>query len=213
MFFKAPALPRGAVRGCSYLKWRVEGRFFLSPGWSPTPPNSMLNRLSSSRGSPWCFHFFERIRFQDFFYFFVEKTLLLMKNQHFIIIITFHQITHQLVLSIFTWDFIFSSKFSLWKHHSQKNFAPAAGSSRSLRSQSPIRYVSWPKICLRWRKSDPPLYEHPRTAPLGSAGALSTWLNTATNKFVRACVLFERYRFCSSKTRRKEKHTCAQTSK
>ena len=132
----------------------------------------MLNRLSSSRGSPWCFYFFERIRFQDFFYFFVEKTLLLMKNQHFIIIITFHQITHQLVLSIFTWDFIFSSKFSLWKHHSQKNFPPAAGSSRSLRSQSPIRYVSWPKICLRWRKSDPPLYEHPRTAPLGSAGAL-----------------------------------------
>ena len=110
---KAPALPRGAVRGCSYLKWRVEGRFFLSPGWSPTPPNSMLNRLSSPRGSPWCFFFFERIRFQDFFYFFVEKTLLLMKNQHFIIIITFHQITHQLVLSIFTWDFIFSSKFSL----------------------------------------------------------------------------------------------------
>ena len=110
---KAPALTRGAVRGCSYLKWRVEGRFFLSPGWSPTPPNSMLNRLSSSRGSPWCFLFFERIRFQDFFYFFVEKTLLLMKNQHFIIIITFHQITHQLVLSIFTWDFIFSSKFSL----------------------------------------------------------------------------------------------------
>ena len=46
----------------------------------------MLNRLSSSRGSPWCFYFFERIRFQDFFYFFVEKTLLLMKNQHFIII-------------------------------------------------------------------------------------------------------------------------------
>ena len=110
---RAPALPRGAVRGCSYLKWRVEGRFSLSPGWSPTPPNSMLNRLSSSRGSPWCFFFFERIRFQDFFYFFVEKTLLLMKNQHFIIIITFHQITHQLVLSIFTWDFIFSSKFSL----------------------------------------------------------------------------------------------------
>ena len=109
----APALPRGAVRGCSYMKLRVEGRFFLSPGWSPTPPNSMLNRLSSSRGSPWCFSFFERIRFQDFFYFFVEKTLLLMKNQHFIIIITFHQITHQLVLSIFTWDFIFSSKFSL----------------------------------------------------------------------------------------------------
>ena len=107
---KAPALPRGAVRGCSYLKWRVEGRFSLSPGWSPTTPNSMHNRLSSSRGSPWCFHFFERIRFQDFF---VEKTLLLMKNQHFIIIITFHQITHQLVLSIFTWDFIFSSKFSL----------------------------------------------------------------------------------------------------
>ena len=127
---KAPALPRGAVRGCSYLKWRVEGRFFLSPGWSPTPPNSMLNRLSSSRGSPWCFLFFERIRFQDFFYFFVEKTLLLMKNQHFIIIITFHQITHQLVLSIFTWDFIFSSKFSLWKHSrnleasfSKNNFA------------------------------------------------------------------------------------------
>ena len=83
---KAPALPRAAVRGCSYLKWRVEGRFFHSPGWSPTPPNSMLNRLSSSRGSPWCFSFFERIRFQDFFYFFVEKTLLLMKNQHFIII-------------------------------------------------------------------------------------------------------------------------------
>ena len=90
---RAPSLPRGAVRGCSYLKWRVEGRFFLSPGWSPTPPKSMLNRLSSSRGSPWCFFFFERIRFQDFFYFFVEKTLLLMKNQHFIIIITFHQIT------------------------------------------------------------------------------------------------------------------------
>ena len=65
----APALPRGAVRGCSYLKWRVEGRFFLSPGWSPTPPKSMLNRLSSSRGSPWCFFFFERIRFQDFFIF------------------------------------------------------------------------------------------------------------------------------------------------
>ena len=110
---RAPALPRGAVRGCSYMKLRVEGRFILSPGWSPTPPNSMLNRLSSSRGSPWCFSFFERIRFQDFFYFFVEKTLLLTKNQHFIIIITFHQITHQLVLSIFTWDFIFSSKFSL----------------------------------------------------------------------------------------------------
>ncbi len=101
-FYKAPALPRGAVRGCSYLKWRVEGRFFLSPGWSPTPPNSMFNRLSSSRGSPWCFFFFERIRFQDFFYFLQKKTLLLMKNQHFIIIITFHQITHQLVLSIFT---------------------------------------------------------------------------------------------------------------
>ena len=110
---RPPPLPRGAVRGCSYMKLRVEGRFSLSPGWSPTPPNSMLNRLSSSRGSPWCFLFFERIRFQDLFYFFVEKTLLLMKNQHFIIIITFHQITHQLVLSIFTWDFIFSSKFSL----------------------------------------------------------------------------------------------------
>ena len=110
---RAPPLPRGAVRGCSYMKLRAEGRFSLSPGWSPTPPNSMLNRLSSSRGSPWCFYFFERIRFQDFFYFFVEKTLLLMKNQHFIIIITFHQITHQLVLSIFTWDFIFSSKLSL----------------------------------------------------------------------------------------------------
>ena len=50
---KAPALPRGAVRGCSYLKWRAEGRFLVSPGWSPTPPKSMLNRLSSSRGSPW----------------------------------------------------------------------------------------------------------------------------------------------------------------
>ena len=110
---KAPALLRGAVRGCSYMKLRVEGRFSLSPGWSPTPPNSMLNRLSSLRGSPWCFYFFERIRFQYNIYFFVEKTLLLMKNQHFIIIITFHQITHQLVLSIFTWDFIFSSKFSL----------------------------------------------------------------------------------------------------
>ena len=130
-------------------------------------PLTMGGFLSS--GSVSLLLFFERIRFQDLFYFFVEKTLLLMKNQHFIIIITFHQITHQLVLSIFTWDFIFSSKFSLWKHHSQKNFPHAAGSSRSLRSQSPVRYVSWPKICLRWRKSDPPLYEHPRTAPLGSA--------------------------------------------
>ena len=57
--------------------------------------------------------FFRKDSISRFFYFFVEKTLLLMKNQHFIIIITFHQITHQLVLSIFTWDFIFSSKFSL----------------------------------------------------------------------------------------------------
>ena len=47
-----------------------------------------------------------------------------------------------------------------------------SGESRSLRSQSPIRYVSWPKICLRRLKSDPPRTEHPRTAPLGSGGAL-----------------------------------------
>ena len=34
---RAPSLPRGAVRGCSYLKWRVEGHFFLSVGWSSRP--------------------------------------------------------------------------------------------------------------------------------------------------------------------------------
>ena len=118
--------------------------------------------------------FFKKIDFIRFFYLFVKKTLFVDEKSTFIIIITFHQITHQLVLSIFTWDFIFSSKFSLWKHHSQKQFPPAAGSSRSLRSQSPVRYVSWPKICLRRLKSDPPLYTStPVQPPLGVEGPCS----------------------------------------
>ena len=58
-------------------------------------------------------YFFKKIDFVRFFYFFVKKTLFVDEKSTFIIIITFHQITHQLVLSIFTWDFIFSSKFSL----------------------------------------------------------------------------------------------------
>ena len=59
------------------------------------------------------FYFLKKIDFVRFFYFFVKKTLFVDEKSTFIIIITFHQITHQLVLSIFTWDFIFSSKFSL----------------------------------------------------------------------------------------------------
>ena len=74
----------------------------------------------TARGSPPLFRLLQsvcpcekKIDFVRFFYFFVKKTMFVDEKSTFIIIITFHQITHQLVLSIFTWDFIFSSKFSL----------------------------------------------------------------------------------------------------
>ena len=62
------------------------------------------------------FHF-RKDSISRFFLFFCRKNFVVDEkstfHSSFIIIITFHQITHQLVLSIFTWDFIFSSKFSL----------------------------------------------------------------------------------------------------
>ena len=67
---KAPALPRGAVRGCSYLKWRAEGRFSLSPGWPPTPPNSMLS-------------LFRKDSISRFFLFFAKKNFVVDEKSTF----------------------------------------------------------------------------------------------------------------------------------
>ena len=67
---RAPSLPRGAVRGCSYMKYGGSRAVFcFRQGGHLHPPIV-------------CFLFFERTRFQDFFYFLQKKTLLLMKNQH-----------------------------------------------------------------------------------------------------------------------------------
>ena len=96
------------------LVYEIEGRgpfFSFARVVSYTPPCSIDSaRREDHHGA---FSFLEKFDLIRFFYFFEKKTLFVDEKSTFIIIITFHQITHQLVLSIFTWDFIFSSKFSL----------------------------------------------------------------------------------------------------
>ena len=111
---QGPRTPKGGCTGVLVPEMEGRGPFFYFGRLAAyTPQKYAQSTQLVERITMGAFSFLKKIDFVRFFYFFVKKTLFVDEKSTFIIIITFHQITHQLVLSIFTWDFIFSSKFSL----------------------------------------------------------------------------------------------------
>ena len=93
--------------------------FLFGPG-SHIDPTNVWSIDSSRRGdASGVFTFpifiqFRNLNFKEiFFFFYISSILLGFSQTQYFLIITFHNITHPLVFSIFTWDFNFSSQFSL----------------------------------------------------------------------------------------------------
>ena len=80
---RAPSLPRGAVRGCSYLKWRVEGHFFLSVGWSSRPLKIYAQSTQLVERITMVLFLFQKDSISRFFLFFCRKNFVVDEKSTF----------------------------------------------------------------------------------------------------------------------------------